>query len=156
MILRHLPLEPPDQFRQTVFQRNARLVPELAPRQADVRKAMANVAGAEFLTNLEAAAPPQLAGKQLAHLQDADWPTGANVEHLMIRAAALQYVRKVSGATKPTALDEAAFAKAVDEVTRATTALLATLAPREPKRTREGEREKAKKLWARRVQRMGS
>ncbi len=67
-----------------------------------------------------------------------------------IRAAALQYVRKVSGATKPAAADLAAFERAVDEVAAATERLLGTLPVRGAPRTREGEREKAKKKWERR------
>lgn len=41
-----------------------------------------------------------------------------------IRAAALQYVRKVAGMRVPAAANEAAFAQAVDEVTRSTAELL--------------------------------
>ena len=44
-----------------------------------------------------------------------------------IRGAALQYVRKVSGMSKPSQANEAAFELAVDEVTSATTRLLQTL-----------------------------
>ncbi|MEV0408607.1 DUF2277 domain-containing protein [Actinoallomurus sp. NPDC050550] len=44
-----------------------------------------------------------------------------------IRAAALQYVRKVSGFRRPAAHNQAVFDQAVEEVTRATAALLATL-----------------------------
>ena len=44
-----------------------------------------------------------------------------------IRAAALQYVRKVSGSNKPSQANEAAFARAVDEVTRTTSRLLSEL-----------------------------
>ncbi|GLY89325.1 hypothetical protein Airi02_072540 [Actinoallomurus iriomotensis] len=44
-----------------------------------------------------------------------------------IRAAALQYVRKVSGFRKPAAHNEAVFERAVDAVTRATADLLADL-----------------------------
>jgi hypothetical protein len=73
-----------------------------------------------------------------------------------VRAAALQYVRKVSGTTKPSAADEAAFAKAVDDVAASTTRLLAALHPRGAPRTREGEREKAKLKWAKREARMTS
>lgn len=61
-----------------------------------------------------------------------------------IRAAALQYVRKVSGLAAPSATDHAAFDHAVDEVAAATTALLAQLQARTALRTREGEREKAR------------
>ena len=45
-----------------------------------------------------------------------------------IRAAALQFVRKVSGYRKPSKVNEAAFERAVDEVTIATQALLNNLA----------------------------
>ncbi|MEV5747081.1 DUF2277 domain-containing protein [Actinoallomurus sp. NPDC052308] len=44
-----------------------------------------------------------------------------------IRAAALQYVRKVSGFRRPAAHNQAVFDRAVEEVTRATAALLADL-----------------------------
>ncbi len=46
-----------------------------------------------------------------------------------IRAAALQFVRKVSGATRPNRDDEEAFARAVEEVTATTERLLAALRP---------------------------
>lgn len=68
-----------------------------------------------------------------------------------IRAAALQFVRKVSGANKPTIATQGAFDRAVDEVAKSTEALLAALPPREPKRTREGERERAKLRFEKRV-----
>ena len=64
-----------------------------------------------------------------------------------IRAAALQYVRKVSGLNKPPQADEATFAAAVDAVTTATTTLLEALTSRGTVRTREGEREKAQRRW---------
>jgi hypothetical protein len=65
-----------------------------------------------------------------------------------IRAAALQYVRKVSGQNKApvTALD--AFERAIDEVAAATAKLLDALPARGVARTREGEREKARARWA--------
>lgn len=47
-----------------------------------------------------------------------------------IRAAALQYVRKVAGMRAPAAVNEAAFQQAVDEVTRATGDLLGRLVMR--------------------------
>lgn len=71
-----------------------------------------------------------------------------------IRAAALQYVRKVSGATRPTRADEEAFARAVEDVARATAVLLAGLSRRGAPRTREQERERAKARWARREARV--
>jgi len=69
-----------------------------------------------------------------------------------IRAASLQYVRKVSGLAKPSREAEAAFARAVEKITAATTALLDALPARDEPRTREGEREKAKARWTRREQ----
>ena len=68
-----------------------------------------------------------------------------------IRAAALQYVRKVTGLNKPSQADEACFARAIDEVTASTEQLLASLAARAPVRTREGERERARERWKRRA-----
>jgi hypothetical protein len=67
-----------------------------------------------------------------------------------IRAAALQYVRKVSGLNAPAEADTEAFARAVDEVTAATERLLAALPLRGKTRTREGERDKARARWQRR------
>ena len=67
-----------------------------------------------------------------------------------MRAAALQYVRKVSGTNKPNAREEKAFARASEKVTQATERLLASLEPRGAVRTREGEREKGRARWARR------
>jgi hypothetical protein len=64
-----------------------------------------------------------------------------------IRAAALQYVRKVSGLNKPSSVDEAAFDRAIAAVSVATTELLGCLKARSPVRTREGEREKARERW---------
>jgi hypothetical protein len=64
-----------------------------------------------------------------------------------MRAAAVQYVRKVCGLQKPSAADAAAFERAVDEVTAATRQVLASLQARAPVRTREGEKEKAKLRW---------
>jgi hypothetical protein len=71
-----------------------------------------------------------------------------------MRAAALQYVRKVSGTTHPSADAQAAFDRAVDEVAAATERLLAALPVRSPARTREGEREKARAKWKLREARM--
>jgi len=61
-----------------------------------------------------------------------------------IRAAALQYVRKVSGLPAPAQADQAAFDRAVDAVAAATAELLGALRARTAVRTREGEREKAR------------
>lgn len=67
-----------------------------------------------------------------------------------VEAAALQYVRKVSGVQKPSKADQEAFDCAVAEVTAATERLLGALTPRGPARTREGEREKGRKRWEQR------
>jgi hypothetical protein len=56
-----------------------------------------------------------------------------------IRDAALQYVRKVSGSTKPSKANAAAFERAVDAVSQATTALLGSLVTAAPPKDREAE-----------------
>lgn len=61
-----------------------------------------------------------------------------------IRAAALQFVRKVSGSTRPSQANEAAFNQAVDDVAVSVQALLDSLVTGAPKRNREVEAEKAK------------
>ena len=61
-----------------------------------------------------------------------------------VQAAALQYVRKVSGATKPAKANEAAFARAVDEVADATQRLLAELVTHATPRDREVESARAR------------
>jgi hypothetical protein len=68
-----------------------------------------------------------------------------------VRAAALQYVRKVSGLNAPATADEAAFLEAIDAVTLATERLLVALPLRGKTRTREGEREKARARWQKRA-----
>ena len=66
------------------------------------------------------------------------------------RAAALQYVRKISGFTKPSRANEAAFEEAVDEITRISAELLASLKTTAPPKDREVEAAKAR---ARRAER---
>ena len=61
-----------------------------------------------------------------------------------VRAAALQYVRKLSGFTKPSRANEEAFARAVDEVAAASRTLLASLVTSAPPRDREVEAERAR------------
>jgi hypothetical protein len=61
-----------------------------------------------------------------------------------IRAAALQYVRKVSGATRPSAANQAAFDQAVAAVTAATADLLAALVTTAAPKDREVEAAKAR------------
>jgi hypothetical protein len=61
-----------------------------------------------------------------------------------IRASALQYVRKVSGFTKPSRVNEEAFLRAVDAVTAASTELLGQLQTNAPPKDREVEAAKAR------------
>jgi hypothetical protein len=61
-----------------------------------------------------------------------------------IRASALQFVRKLSGFTHPSKANEAAFNRAVDEVTAAAHRLLASLETTRPARDREVEAIKAR------------
>lgn len=71
-----------------------------------------------------------------------------------IRAASVQYVRKVSGTTRVSEQNRAVFERAVDEVALATTRLLEGLVPHGPPHTREREAEKAKERWTRREKRL--
>ena len=71
-----------------------------------------------------------------------------------IEAAALQYIRKVSGLRSPGKADVEAFDRAVAEVTAATKRLLASLPPRGELRTRDGEKAKAKLKWTVRAARI--
>ncbi len=61
-----------------------------------------------------------------------------------IRASALQFVRKLSGMNSPSKANEAAFNRAVGEVTRAAENLLGSLVTMAPPRNREAEAEKAR------------
>lgn len=61
-----------------------------------------------------------------------------------VQAAALQYVRKVSGATKPSQANQAAFDAAVREVAHATQHLLDHLTTTAPPKNREAEAAKAR------------
>jgi hypothetical protein len=60
-----------------------------------------------------------------------------------IRASALQFVRKLSGTTRPSRANEAAFNQAVDEVSAAAHRLVASLTTNAPPRDREVEARKA-------------
>jgi hypothetical protein len=61
-----------------------------------------------------------------------------------IRAAAVQFVRKLSGATRPSRANEPIFDRAVEEVTAAATRLLEDLTPTAPPRDRQVEADKAR------------
>jgi len=56
-----------------------------------------------------------------------------------IRAASLQFVRKISGFNKPSKVNEASFLSAVDEVARISSRLLASLESTAPPRNRQDE-----------------
>jgi hypothetical protein len=61
-----------------------------------------------------------------------------------VRASALQFVRKLSGATHPSRANEAAFNRAVDEVTASAERLIQSLQTKAPPRNREEEMKKAR------------
>ncbi len=67
-----------------------------------------------------------------------------------IRASALQYVRKISGSTKPSAANSQAFERAVDAVTEASTRLLGELVTSARPKDRELEAAKARARAAQR------
>jgi hypothetical protein len=78
--------------------------------------------------------------RNIKTLHNFDPPATAEEVH----DAALQYVRKISGSTKPSQANEAAFARAVEEVTAASTRLLEALVTTAPPRDREVEAAKAR------------
>ena len=61
-----------------------------------------------------------------------------------IRASALQFVRKVSGSTHPSKVNQLAFSRAVDQVAQAAHQLLDSLVTNAPPRDRAAEAEKAR------------
>jgi hypothetical protein len=61
-----------------------------------------------------------------------------------IRASSLQFVRKLSGFTKPSKTNEVAFDRAVDQVTQAARELLDSLVTKAPMRNRDDEASKAR------------
>ena len=67
-----------------------------------------------------------------------------------VRASALQFVRKLSGSTKPSRANEAAFNEAVDEVTAIARRLIDSLETHAPPRNREEEARKARERNERR------
>lgn len=70
-----------------------------------------------------------------------------------IRAASLQFVRKISGFSKPSKANESAFMAAIDEIAGASNRLLRSLETNAPSRSREEEAAKAK---ARAAERFGT
>jgi hypothetical protein len=67
-----------------------------------------------------------------------------------IRASALQFVRKLSGTTRPSRANQAVFDKAVDEVTEAARRLIESFSTTAAPRTRDEEARKARERSARR------
>ncbi len=61
-----------------------------------------------------------------------------------VRAASLQFVRKITGFNKPSQANEAAFQAAIDEITAASSRLMQSLATNAPPKNREEEAAKAK------------
>lgn len=72
-----------------------------------------------------------------------------------VRASALQFVRKLSGFTRPSRANEAAFDRAVEEVQAAAARLLDSLETSAPKRDREIEAARARERAARRFGQAG-
>lgn len=73
-----------------------------------------------------------------------------------VRAAALQYVRKVSGFSKPSKANEAAFNAAVEQIAAVSRELLSSLQTQAPPRNREVEAAKARARGIARVSRATS
>jgi len=72
------------------------------------------------------------------------------VTEVEIRDASLQFVRKISGFTKPSKVNEAAFGAAVEEIASISATLLASLETNAPPKDREEEAAKKKALAAQR------
>ena len=70
-----------------------------------------------------------------------------------MRSAALQYVRKIAGVTRPSQANAAAFDEAVEAVYAGTRRLVGRLVTSAPPRTREAEQAKARERWQRRASR---
>ena len=73
-----------------------------------------------------------------------------------VRAASLQFVRKISGFNKPSKANEALFMAAVDDVAAISTRLLNSLETNAPPKNREEEEEEAAKAKARAAERFGA
>ena len=67
-----------------------------------------------------------------------------------VRAAALQFVRKISGYTRPSQANQAAFDRAVEEIARSARTLLDGMTTTAPKRDRETEAARARERNAKR------
>ena len=71
-----------------------------------------------------------------------------------IHASALQYVRKISGSTRPSQANAEVFERAVEEVVAATRKLLDGLVTAAPPKDRDDEARKARRRWKTRAARM--
>ena len=71
--------------------------------------------------------------------------------HEEVHAAALQYVRKISGFTKPSQANEEAFERAVEAVAAASERLLGELVTTAPPKNREAEAAKKRLRWEQRA-----
>ncbi len=71
-----------------------------------------------------------------------------------VLASALQYVRKISGSTKPSQANTEVFERAVEEVAEATHRLLDGLVSNAPPKDREEEARKARERWQQRAARI--
>ena len=70
-----------------------------------------------------------------------------------VRSAALQYVRKIAGCTRPSQANAGAFDQAVEAVADATRRLVGRLVTSAPPRTREAEQARARERWQSRAAR---
>lgn len=84
--------------------------------------------------------------RNIRTLYNYDPPVGEEEIH----AAALQFVRKISGFNRPSKVNEAAFTAAVEEITRISGQLLGSLASNAPPKNREDEAARAKARSAQR------
>lgn len=84
--------------------------------------------------------------RSIQQLHNYEPPTTADE----VNAAALQYVRKISGMTRPAGANQAAFDRAVASVAAATAELLAGLVATSPAHDRSVDRERARARWERR------
>lgn len=71
-----------------------------------------------------------------------------------VREAALQFVRKVSGSTRPSRANQAAFDLAIDEIAAATRHMLDHLVTNAPPKNRDAEAEKGRRRFEKRVERI--
>ena len=70
-----------------------------------------------------------------------------------VREAALQFVRKVSGSTRPSKANEEAFERAIDEIAAATRRMLDELVTKAPPKSREAEALKGRERHEKRMER---